>query len=338
MHPTRLEYYKNGMFGDKPWFVSCFLATKLHADMPIGTPCLAWVEPFHLGNAAIDSYYDTLPRDMIEKKLTMEELLAMKLDPYMITDLIHKSVGKIYIVHLFPTSALGKREYYTHQIATNNTTIIPLKPLIYDEGTIINIAEAKDMFDEVDDVASKFPTFVINMLKDTRYVTYILNNVTRNVIKNIGGACSDLINALRRHLPESVLTMQTNTSTVRSLYDTVVISFYHIDDMIAVFDRSKVGIAMEMYLTNSVWSPGEMVEKSSVFRFLFSKSRENLFTIDGESIKRQMDAPVGDAKEVLNWIFAKHFPVSLEESKKEKNKERKTPKELPKELQVEGGI
>jgi len=327
MHPTRLDFYASKLIGELKRFVSCMLTSKLHEDMPIGLPCIGWIDPFQLSSAAIDSYYDVLPKDLFERTTTPDELFSAGLTSYAVTDIVHTCVNKLQIINLFPTSAVSKGEYLPQQISGKGITILPIKPIIYDEGTVINFAKIRDIFDEVDDSPSKFPSYLAATLKNTRYVTYIVNSLNRNNTKEANESCFKLFNALRQHLPESVLITQPNLSSVRSLYDTIAISFYRMDDVIAVFDRSKAGVAMEIYLTNAVWDPYEMVEKSAVFRFLFSKSRENLFTIDGEPIRRQLDAPVNDAKEMLDWIFTKHLPVSLEEPKN-KGKERKTQKEV----------
>jgi hypothetical protein len=155
------------------------------------------------------------------------------------------------------------------------------------------------------------------LLQKKRYVTYVMTGASQSNVKGVITMIDALINALNKNYSQSVAFCTPN---IRALVDVVTISFYRMEDMVAVFDKSKKGIGIEIYLTNSVWKSNEIVEKSAAYRFLFSKSKENLFTIDGEQIKRSSDMNTGSAIEILKLNIQHHLPTSLEEPKKSKSK------------------
>ena len=93
--------------------------------------------------------------------------------------------------------------------------------------------------------------------------------------------------------------------------------------MIAIFDSKKTsGIAAEIFLTNSTHNTSQMSRDgvTVTYRFLFSKSRENLFSIDGETIKRQCDRNTKDVLSSVSSIISKEIP----NDEKLKNEKAKT--------------
>jgi len=92
--------------------------------------------------------------------------------------------------------------------------------------------------------------------------------------------------------------------------------------MIAIFDSKKAsGIGAEIFLTNSIHNSSDIQREghSATYRFLFSEFRENLFSIDGELIKRRGDRNTGEVLSMASSTISRGVPND-EKLKKEKPK------------------
>jgi hypothetical protein len=281
--------------------------SRISNDLPIGTPCLAWIDSFMLSDDVIDRYDENLAGNtqIFESNISVPELFNLDIGPWVVTDIVNKTLSKLHIVCLFPPNIMTQHntEYFYHCVSPKNESILllPTIPLVYDNGAVLPIENPEEIF--------KDTSACTKLLLHNRYATYILGPVSQSDTLTVERMIDRLMGNLTNEYPYAVAY---RFAPLRSLFDTVVISFYRIEDMIAVFDRSKKGIGVEIYFTSSAWMTEEIIDKSCVFRFLFSKSKENLFTIDGEKIKRSSDMSVLTSVEIIKRDIIPHLPYKLD--------------------------
>ena len=100
------------------------------------------------------------------------------------------------------------------------------------------------------------------------------------------------------------------------------------EDVIPIFDFKRTnGVVVDVFLTNSTYTVEEMKRDghSMTIRFVFSKSKDNIFMVDGEEIKHQINLEAfSGIKEVVMSELSKATPndSALKKVTKEKSKEK----------------
>jgi hypothetical protein len=256
------------------------------------------------------------------KKISVKDLY--KMDVVEANKLLQNRSSKISTMFVF-SFYKDYKDYYTHTMQTQHVYFDGKVPLIYDKGHRFELERLSDVHDKGD--LSNFAEMVANSLKEDRYINYSFEGVASSNKKYMFEDINVIFNDLKKVFPENFSFFKSvlNNGHLRSLVDTISISFYRMQDVIAIFDSKKTsGMGVEIFLTNSIHKPVETSKSESVatYRFLFSKSRENIFTIDGESIKRQHNKSTNDVLGTAFSVINKNIPIDDNLKKKKKPSRR----------------
>ena len=173
---------------------------------------------------------------------------------------------------------------------------------------------------------------ILEQLKDqldnNRFINYVFEDVKSSNIDNITLNIGKIVNILKsdKNYPNNISFYQYNRDGSRVLIDTVSISFYKIKDVIPVFNYKKLdGICMEITLINSDLKNESLMKQgySMIYRFLFTKYKENIFFIDGQSIKRPNDILIKNTLVKLYSILKRSVPKDTKNSSKQSVKKSK---------------
>jgi len=216
----------------------------------------------------------------------------------------------------------GLHDFHQHTMHGHQVYFDGKKPLIFDKGRRFELERLSDVHEKGD--LNNFSEMIYHSLKENRYINYSFGGVSasnkRYMFEDINIIFSNLKEVFHKNF--SFFTSLLSDGTLRALVDTVSISFYRMQDIVAIFDSKKTsGIGAEIFLTNSAHRPVNMeqAETTATYRFLFSKSKENILTIDGELIHRQCNRFTGDALGSALSVINKNVPID-DKSKKNKAK------------------
>jgi len=184
-----------------------------------------------------------------------------------------------------------------------------INPIILDTfqskiiSKIESISSEKDIF--------SLPKKIDIELDKNRYLNYVLNDICKSKAKLLESYLNDLYIAFDKEYKQHICTYIKGNGQA-TLLDTMSISFYKLKDIIPIFDyRKSNGIAIEFLLTNSTYNFNDMAYSKSnyiIVRWLFSKYRDNLFTIDGELIKRSFECSIHDSLASMSILLHKYTP------------------------------
>jgi len=156
------------------------------------------------------------------------------------------------------------------------------EPIIFEEGKRIELVSLSDVHDG--EGLKNFPDLIRREVNKHRYVNYTFKEISKSKV----GALMEDLNVMIGGLQEAHkygISSFNDSNVCRVIINTLSISFYDIEDSIAIFDyKRKDGFYVEVSMTSSeesVMSKGHCLE----VKMLFSKSRENLFEIDGEELQ-----------------------------------------------------
>jgi hypothetical protein len=336
MHKTKLEYLQKMHLHPEE---DCFsaLITVVLDSMIIGTPAIASLKPFSkMAKKApatvsfaravrmspleeADSGENTpryrdpykkvayaKPKEDSIEKISVKDLYGMGIAEA--NELLQNSGINANVI--FPFSFYeDSKDFYVYRLRANQLYFDGKKPLIFDEGHILELGRLADAHDKDD--LQNFVEVVNDSLRSNRYLNYVFSGVALSNIKYMLEDINTIFNSLKKAYPKNVSFYRYPTKAMRCLVDTVSVSFYRIEDVIAIFDFKKMsGIVVEIFLTNSNHKIPDMDRSGSTatYRFLFSKSRENIFSIDGESIKRQYDKNTTDVLSLMSSTISKNIP------------------------------
>ena len=158
---------------------------------------------------------------------------------------------------------------------------------------------------------NKFPDKIEAELKKYRYSNYVLEEVGKSNYKDIIQYLYNLYGVLNNKYPHNTCAFSMGNGEL-TLLDTMSISFYKLTDVIPIFDTKHAnGIAVEILFTNSTLEKDDLFNGGNhlIVRWLMSKYRDNLFTIDGEQIKRSFQKGIPDIIEgVITSILSRYVP------------------------------
>ena len=120
-----------------------------------------------------------------------------------------------------------------------------------------------------------------------------------------------ILNSLGKAYPYNLSSFQSILDGIRNLIDVVSISFYRLTDVTAIFDSKRaIGMGVDIFLTNSLCTAKDMAKggKNITYRFLFSTSNENIFSIDGEAIQRPSSCSTEAAMRYVHNIMNENVP------------------------------
>lgn len=233
----------------------------------------------------------------------------IKMDPMEVKTLLKHKVSKMNV--LVPFGCIPNSDDYLQiKLPPSKIHFDGKMPLIFDEGHSFETKRLSDVHSKHE--IKNFAEMSHEALKNHRYLNYTFVDVAQSNKKYMLEDINSIFNSLKSAYPENVSFFQhTNFSKMRCLVDTISISLYRLEDTTAIFDvRRADGLAAEIFLTNSAQDVYDMGKeaRSATYRFFFSKSRENIFTIDGELIRRQNDRPTLDALHHACFRISEEMP------------------------------
>lgn len=250
------------------------------------------------------------------KKVSVKDLYTMGI--VKANEMLQRKAAKVGVMFAF-SFYKDYQDHYVNTMQSHQVYFDGKKPLIYDEGHKFELKRLSDVHSK--NYLNNFAEMIADSLKEDRYINYSFGEIASSNKKYIFEDINIIFNSLKKVFPENFSFFRSilNDGRLRSLVDTVSISFYRIQDIIAIFDSKKTsGMGVEIFLTNSVHKPTAMSKSETVatYRFLFSKSRENILTIDGESIRRQHNTSTNDTLGTAFSVINKNIPIDNELKKK----------------------
>ena len=282
------------------------ITTKYVKSIPIGSPCI------------IDLNVSNHKKHFLDKGEDSEISLDMKRP-------LKDESTQATVLFLFNNN----NDYVDIVISNNRLSKICYtddKPLIYDSYNSILLDSSKEnvisngIFDQIK-----------NQLNNSRFVNYMFEGVKSSNVNNVILNIDKIVTELLMNYKNTTSFYYYPYTDSRVLVDVVSISFYKIRDVIPIFNyRKSEGICMEIMMTNSDVKDNQFVKEgySMTYRFIFAKYSENIFSIDGEPVKRINDIGVKESiassysllKRSTPKDVSKDMPVTVTEKKHKKVK------------------
>jgi len=302
MHPKKIKYLVDA-YGSKEKMSHAIITGKVY-DLFVGTPVIVNMGDFALSESAYYKFFDGQVE--LTKKTNIPALFSRNPNPAVVTECVHTSVGKTNV--LIPFSFWNQNTDHNYMaMNTRSVYFTGESPILFDEGKQVTSASLSEVHSK--DELKHFPDIVAEMLSKYRYVTYTLENIVQSNKKRMLGDIEAVFVSLRSKYKDHISFFQGDGHPVRIVIDSVVVSFYRMQDIIPIFDTKQgAGVVSEVTLTNSALNPADFIQKSITYRFIFSPSKENVFTIDGEKIMRPYDKPTVVALESMGDMIYKHAP------------------------------
>jgi len=313
MYSKRLKYYREVKEWNKETTLSGTLVAMSHG-LSVGTPCLASINkgtshrrPVNRATKKIADKYGLLdpfdPAYESTKKSEYSKLLELiknGSDISTIQKLLCSKYELIEVIIPFVELGCGMGDMTSVVIPPQQISCNSQIPIIYDD----NFYTAEIALDDF-----PRPSFVIYQLTTHRFVNYEIR-IGQSNVKKVQTKFNKMVAAFKKFFPFNICTYYRSNTSSEVLLDTLSISFYKLSDVIPVFDyRScKEGMCMEVTLANSSINKIYSVNPKTTakFRFLFSATKENILSIDGEKITRGKSEKPVDAgiKYIYNCMNA----------------------------------
>ena len=298
--------------------------------IPIGAPCTMRISPFSSANfSGFYGLYTNSPsrrkkqpasKDKKDPGHCAKDLYAM--DVVEANKLIHNYVRKSKALFMFPTDP-KHGDFSLSNVSGRSVYFSGIKPILSDNFSRYDLHRLSDVHSKED--INGFAEMTADALLRNRYINYTFVDVAESNKKYMLEDINTIFNNLRKVYKHNVSFFQSIFANNRSLLDIVSISFYRLADATAIFDsRNASGMVVEVLMTNSLCTPSDMgiAGKSSTYRFFFSSSSENVFTIDGLRVHRPGDCPTDNA--LLYMYKALSTNVPNNEALKPKRSTKKT--------------
>ena len=285
MYVRKLEYLQQRFKQDCLYSGVIVKAVK---PLTIGTPCII---DLNVSN---------------NKKLVAD--LKKLSDENRIDDYFHNGTAPANLLFLFNAN----NEYSDIVISNNKVPRVCRtddKPLIYDSYSSTLLDSSKESIIGYDILEQ-----VKDQLKNNRFVNYVFENARSSNVNNIISSIEKIVRSLIKDYKNAVSFYYYAFTGARVLIDTVSVSFYEIKDVIPVFNYKKSeGICMEVMMTNSDIKDESIIKEghSMTYKFLFAKYSENVFSIDGEAVRRPNDSNITDVLSSSYKLLKKFVPIDV---------------------------
>lgn len=327
MYPKKVEYFSSGLFETGQDFLSGVTTTDIEDLLVVGTPCLFTItdkevrkerprkkDPFEYPDWLANPYstgsveYRSGSKDSDDSiKISDIYRIAETGGLAKANEFLSEFVYKGRVLVLFPP--WNGSNYGVYTINSSRFYFNGRKPLIYDDCKHNELRRLSDIHDKEE--ISGFPEMMVEELSKYRYVNYLFSGVARSNVKSVLTELDEVFMTIYKKFPINVCFSQFDQSRLRYLVDVVSVSFYDISDMIPVFDyRKKGGMGMEVFLTNSRLSGKTLMDESlsATYRFIFSNSRDNIFSVDGEPVGRPHDLSTVNSLQNMRQLIEREVP------------------------------
>lgn len=260
------------------------------------------------------------------KKSTAKDLYQIaKKDLRKANSTLSKSLSSINVVIPFSIWS-DPVDYVVNVTNANRFHIDGSLPIIYDHGIHTELDRLSDVHNSSD--VSNFPDLLADRLQSNRFINYTFSGVGTSNLKYMLEDINSFYSVLTKAYPNHISFFQYPNNRVKVITDIVSVSFYELGDVLPIFDSKRAsGICMEVFITNSSIKGQDITSKmkSATYRFVFSKSKENVFTIDGEAIRRPHDMSSSKAISLVRDTISKEVP---NDAKIENNKSKVVEEEV----------
>jgi hypothetical protein len=300
MYIKKLEYLQQRF---KQNYLYSGLILRPTNSLPIGTPCMI----------------DLNSKNALGKRIEKEKIEGLN-NIEEINSYFKSEAGSANIVFLFNIYN-DSSDFIIAGTKINRVYYIDDKPLIYDSYSSTLLESSRK-----DAIGDNILEQLEDQLDSNRFINYVFEDVKSSNIDNITLNIGKIVNILELNKNYNTSFYQYNHDGSRVLIDTVSISFYKIKDVIPVFNYKKLdGICMEIMLVNSDLKNESLTKRgySMTYRFLFAKYKENMFSVDGQSIKRPNDILIKNTLVKLYSILKKSVPKDAKNSSKQSVKKSK---------------
>jgi len=313
MYDKRLEYFRKDYFSKEDPLMSG-ISTAAMGHLLIGSPCIGFIS----GNECLKK--PTHGENMISLKDIAD--IIKKGDEVEIRSTIDNHLSHILMLFLFN---MGTTDLYfaTPPIRINQFYYIHKPPLIYDTSSNSNLSITGGLESYIKDV-EELPALIYEQLKSNRFINYTFHDIKKSNVSGIESNLRKIIKVFSKEYP-SRLSYHKYSTVNRVLIDTMSISFYNLVDVIPIFDYKKAkGVGMDITLTNSEIKLNKIMMKgySSLFRFIFGKYRENIFTLDGAAIHRPHSQSVDSVIKYICELLKNECPRDKKICKKTAKKDK----------------
>lgn len=338
MYIEKLRYFQNRYKEEE---LLSGLITQSINGLPVGSPCLAFLF--------------CAPRDTKTKSniLAAKKVISETQDLNDINDQLRGLIDNLRLIFLFNVATTISPDEATTVESTSSGPRLKVKinsmnldhadfsgrapqfyytgkkPLIYDTHRFISLHEV----DRIVDNLKTFPDELNAALNSNRFLNYTYYDIKRSNVDEVIDNIGEIITSLSNSCPNSTSFYcheEHKGRGSRVLVDVVSISFYKLADVVPIFNRKKLGgFCMEIFLTNSELKEKAILEQDKFLtvRFLFTKHRENVFSIDGEPVKRPYDRTIAHTTKVLFRFLKAEVPNDTIKNNKEKSKQKGRPKQ-----------
>lgn len=275
---SKIKKYLNNSVGK---LTAAAIMTRTYDAMEVGLPCL--LDFTHVSDV-------NRHREIDIGKIFREA----KDIPTELNDLLHNYSVTLPVIYLFSVhnSLPGG---YTHVVEGSAYHCTHTKSLIADVSKTSNVKTFNKIFTSKNIL--RLPDKISGALRRYRYLNYTLSDLCKS---NMGATMDQLhrlVASLGNNYPNKVC-VYLNGKGDGTLIDTMSISFYKLIDVMPIFDsRRSAGIAVEVLFTNSLLTGGDILKDAGnyfMLRWLFAQYKDNLFTIDGERLKRNFECSIED--------------------------------------------
>ena len=306
MYDKKLKYLRNGY---KRSLLMSGISTTVVNYFPVGSPCIGIID-------SRDCFKKSSPGNISRPSLEDMHKIVEKRDEAKIRSLLNNHISNITLMFPFNMGTDGL-DLVTAALKIDYFHYINKPPLIHDTSHNSNLSMGEGLKSYIQDV-QKLPTLIYEQLKSNRFINYTFYDIKKSNVSDIESYLKAIIKVLSKEYPSKISYHKHNTRN-RVLIDTMSISFYNLIDIIPIFDRKKSeGVGIDIMLTNSEVEPDRIMSEgySLLFRFIFGRYRENIFTLDGAAIQRPWSQPVNEIIERICSLLKSECPRDKKISKK----------------------
>lgn len=260
--------------------------------VPIGTPIIVRIKPFiavNDKNKVLKFYKNKAPLVSNKKCVSQEKITAKD-----IISMDSREASAILIANSSSLRALcainlyGPMHYTTYNISPSYISILRTKPLIHDEGLVI---ESDDVTSTLEDNNLFKAKTAKELLSNHRFVDVVVKNVYKKRAPDAVGAINKLMGSFNSFYEHSRIICFGDLKEVRVVIDTIVISLYNLSDVIPIFDTKRAdGLLLEIHLLSSACTDYDITRAGRlglIVRGLYSSHKDGVFSIDGEAMRYQ---------------------------------------------------
>ena len=300
--------------------ISAITTTEVD-HIPVGTPCIVYIKPFSTLTDKKSLFFRE-DRPKLTRKDKHTNIVVAKdlynMDLAKANNLLYEHIDNVQTLFIF-NAANSTIDYRVSNLEIGHIYFNGIKPIMIDNIGRYDLQRLSDVHSKNE--LDNFAEMTYESLRNNRYINYTFMDVAKSNQKYMMEDINTIFNSLRKTFTYNLSFFQSPADTIRNLIDIISISFYRLTDVTAIFDyKRSIGMGVEIFLTNALYKPKDMrvPSRSVTYRFLFSKSSEDVLTIDGERIHRLSMCPTDIVVNAVHDVISKNTPNDIVTKSKNK--------------------